>query len=242
MPGMLGDFEESRVTDLPYMPLWVAEYRADTGHLSTVEHGAYLLLIMHYWQTKALPSEDPKLARIAGLTERDWRKIKPTINAFFLDGWKHKRVEEELLEAKEKHERRQRAGKAGGNAAAGGKQRGSNAGSNATAKPEQCPQHYPSSKSQSKSSEAKASGVPPDPKADYFKRGREVLGEKAGGLIAKVLKSQGSEDDVRAIAKARALIEQAFTKTAPAEWLGRVLNGAAQPVMANGEPYPEGII
>lgn len=222
------------MTDLPYMPLWVAEYRADTGHLSTIEHGAYLLLIMHYWQTKALPTEDIKLARISGLTLREWQRVKPTLAAFFLNDWKHKRVEEELLEAKEKHERRQRSGKAGGNATARGKQRGSNAGSNATAKTEQCS----SSKSQSKNSEAKASGVPPDPKADYFKRGREVLGENAGGLIAKVLKSQGSEDDVRSIAKARALIENASTKADPSEWLGRVLAGPR----GNSGEFVEGIV
>jgi len=36
---------------LPYIQLYVADYLADTIHLETDEHGAYLLIIMNYWQT-----------------------------------------------------------------------------------------------------------------------------------------------------------------------------------------------
>jgi uncharacterized protein YdaU (DUF1376 family) len=35
---------------LPYMQFHIAEYLADTSHLTTEEHGAYLLLIFNYWQ------------------------------------------------------------------------------------------------------------------------------------------------------------------------------------------------
>ena len=51
---------------MPYIPLFVADYLADTSHLSTLEHGAYLLLIMNYWQRgESLPCGDMQLARIA---------------------------------------------------------------------------------------------------------------------------------------------------------------------------------
>ncbi len=85
----------------------------------------------------------------------------------------------------------------------------------------------PASSKQSESelsSEPKGSGeAPSDLKAELFERGRGILGSQSGGLIAKLLRSFGNEDDPRAIAKARARIEEASTKAKPAEWLGRVI-------------------
>ncbi len=80
----------------PWMPLYVADYLKDTTHLGALESGAYLHLIMNYWQNGGLPSDDRQLARIAKLTMREWRKSRATLAAFFQDGWKHKRVEAEL--------------------------------------------------------------------------------------------------------------------------------------------------
>ena len=96
----------------PWMPLYVADYRRDTAHLSTAEHGAYLLLIMHYWATGGLPDDDRQLARIACMTNSEWRRTRPIVQAFFFDGWKHKRIEFELTEAA----RMSAAGRAGGKA------------------------------------------------------------------------------------------------------------------------------
>jgi hypothetical protein len=73
----------------------------------------------------------------------------------------------------------------------------------------------------SKETDASAS---PDPKKELFKRGREVLGQKSGALISKVLKTCGDEDDPRSIAKARAHLETASTKAAPVEWIGRIIS------------------
>src|SRR5262245_28700888 len=87
--------------NLPWMPLYIADYRADTAHLGAAEHGAYLLLIMHYWQTGGLPGEDKQLSRIACMSPSEWRKARPTISALFKDGWRHKRIDEELAKAKD---------------------------------------------------------------------------------------------------------------------------------------------
>lgn len=67
------------------IPLFGDAYLADTRHLSTEEHGAYLLLMMAAWRQDdcGLPMDDKKLARIVGLTEFKWGKIKDTILEFW---------------------------------------------------------------------------------------------------------------------------------------------------------------
>jgi uncharacterized protein YdaU (DUF1376 family) len=85
----------------PWMPLYVADYRADTAHLGALEHGIYLLLIMHYWQTGGLPDDDRQLARIGCATDTEWKRAKPIVGKFFAAGWKHGRIEKELARAAE---------------------------------------------------------------------------------------------------------------------------------------------
>src|SRR4249920_976790 len=98
------------------MPLHVGDYLKDTGHLSTIEHGAYLLLILHYWANGGLPDDDRQLAKISKLSTYFWEKNKPTIRKFFQDGWKHKRIDQELAEAHEKYKKKAEAGRSGGQA------------------------------------------------------------------------------------------------------------------------------
>lgn len=203
---------------LPRMSWHIGDYKKDTGHLRAAGHGAYFLLCMHYWATGGLPDDDKQLATIACMTDREWRAHRDIIKALFKgEGgpWKHKRIEEELANAQAKYDKRSAAGKKGGNAKANGKQKPSNA----TAK-----SYQPIT--DNLSSEAKASGEAPseNPKAEFFRRGREIFGPSSGGLLSKVLRSQGDEDDVRTIAKARAAIETASTKANPAEWVGRIIS------------------
>jgi uncharacterized protein YdaU (DUF1376 family) len=83
----------------PWMPLYIADYLRDTTHLGALESGAYLHLIMHYWQHGKLPSDERQLAQIAKLTAREWKRSRATLAAFFQDGWQHKRINEELAHA-----------------------------------------------------------------------------------------------------------------------------------------------
>lgn len=83
---------------LPYMQLYIADYLADTMHLSTEEHGAYLLLMFNYWQTgKAIPKN--RLAKIARMTNERWEAVEPAISEFFEDdgeNWVHLRIERDI--------------------------------------------------------------------------------------------------------------------------------------------------
>ncbi len=98
-----------------WMPLYWGDYLRDTGHLSTAEHGAYLLLIGHYWTTgKALPDNDVLLARIARMSSEEWSESKQIILAFFQKRgglWYHHRVADELEKRKRVFKARSYAGK-----------------------------------------------------------------------------------------------------------------------------------
>ena len=98
----------------PWMPLYIADYLADTMHFSAAEHGAYMLLIMHYWQNGELPNDDARLTRIVRMSDAEWSAARPVIRPKFGDGWRHERIEGEIKEA----EKRIEAGKRGGEASA----------------------------------------------------------------------------------------------------------------------------
>lgn len=72
------------MAEFPSFPLWTDAYLADTKHLTTIEHGAYLLLLICMWRSRGrLPNDDRLLARYAGLTASQWRRIKPVLLPFF---------------------------------------------------------------------------------------------------------------------------------------------------------------
>jgi uncharacterized protein YdaU (DUF1376 family) len=67
-----------------FMPLWTDAYLGDTRHLSTVQHGAYLLILMSMWRNGGdLPNDEKRIARIAGLPMDRWRKISDAVMELF---------------------------------------------------------------------------------------------------------------------------------------------------------------
>lgn len=106
------------MSKLPWFPIHVADYLADTAHLSAEQHGVYLLLLFHSWRTGALPDDDDQLANIARLPRDRWRAHREALLRFFHrdcnGGWRSTRLEHERLRLQETSKRRSAAGSKGG--------------------------------------------------------------------------------------------------------------------------------
>ncbi|MBX9824904.1 MAG: DUF1376 domain-containing protein [Xanthobacteraceae bacterium] len=89
------------MTSKPWMPLYIADYLADTAHLRALQSGAYLHLVMHYWMRGSLPDDDGQLAAIAKLSAEEWADNRAVLRAFFGHGWRHKRIDAELRHSEE---------------------------------------------------------------------------------------------------------------------------------------------
>lgn len=92
-----------------WMPLYIGDYLSDTMHLTTEQHGAYLLLIMAYWKNGGpLPGGDAQLAAISRMSIDAWSIAKEVLVNFFevsSDGkWVNKRADREMANAGQKRE------------------------------------------------------------------------------------------------------------------------------------------
>lgn len=100
-----------------WMPLWIADYQADTMHLNTTQHGAYILLLMHHWRAGGVPDDISQLAAITRCDQSLFRRsIWPVLCGFFTkDGGclVQKRALAERALAEELTEKRSTAGKEG---------------------------------------------------------------------------------------------------------------------------------
>jgi len=103
------------MASLPYMQLYVSDYLADTAHLSAEQHGAYMLLLMNYWQKgKPLDNTNERLQHVARLSDKAWISNKEILAEFFLiegDIWTHTRIEDDLSKVREKSVKASTAGK-----------------------------------------------------------------------------------------------------------------------------------
>lgn len=191
---------------IPFMPLYVADYLADAAHLSTTEHGAYLLLIMTYWQRgEPLPDDDKKLARICRVGPREWARMKPTISEFFeiADGdWFHSRVQTELQNVRANSLKKRKAGLA----------RAKQMHSNSSA---------PAQLSDTDTDTVtKVTGASADSDKEFWASARAYLGPSKGSLIGKWLRDYGKAETAKAITAAQ--IERAVD---PVPYIERVLRG-----------------
>lgn len=104
---------------LPYMQLYVAEYLADAAHLTTIQHGAYLLLLMNYWQRgKPLKNSNERLANVARMSNDEWEQHCDILAEFFTitdEEWIHGRIERDLALVRAKSAKASASGRASAN-------------------------------------------------------------------------------------------------------------------------------
>lgn len=104
---------------LNYMRFWIADYLADTAGLSLAEHGAYLLLLLEYYNKgAALPDDLARLNRICRATSvEEQEAVRAIAEQFFPvngDGKRHnKRADAELAKAEEAIRQMSEAGRRG---------------------------------------------------------------------------------------------------------------------------------
>jgi uncharacterized protein YdaU (DUF1376 family) len=233
------------MAEFPALPLWTDAYLGDTTHLTTIEHGAYLLLLMTAWRTRdcALPDDDRLLARYARLNTQQWKRMRPIIEAFFTieNGfWKQGRLTDERG-AVERHRLQQsEKGKAGAAAKSLKRQeRDKAAAKSGSTSAEAQVQPDASSLTHTQCSEDKSSGgePPADPIKQVFDLGVSILvaasctEKNARSLIGKWRKSHGEAKVLQGLldCRARGISD-------PVEWLEKRFAGSKY-TSASGYEY-----
>lgn len=104
-----------------WYPRHYKDYQMDTSHLSMMEHGAYTLLLDHYYLTgKPLMADIRAVARqMRCMGQEEIDAVQSVLEKFFTlqeDGWHNKRADEELARRAELIGKRQTVGRRGATA------------------------------------------------------------------------------------------------------------------------------
>ena len=102
-----------------YYKFNIADYRKDTSHLTTIEHGIYRQLIdWYYLDEKPIPLETQVVSRRLRLgSDMEFSCLQNVLSDFFKEdktGWVHKRIEMEVKDYHEQVEKNKNNGKLGG--------------------------------------------------------------------------------------------------------------------------------
>jgi len=99
-----------------YTAFFWGDYHRDTMHLTMIEHGAYLLLLSHYYsREEPLPLDSKTLFRICKAGKKSERDaILSILSEFFVqtpDGYRNTRADREIEKRRALAARRSEAGK-----------------------------------------------------------------------------------------------------------------------------------
>jgi len=102
-----------------YYKFNIADYRKDTSHLTTIEHGIYRQLIdWYYLDEKPIPLETQVVSRRLRLgSDMEFSSLQNVLSDFFKEGktgYVHKRIEVEIKDYQEQVEKNKNNGKLGG--------------------------------------------------------------------------------------------------------------------------------
>jgi uncharacterized protein YdaU (DUF1376 family) len=183
-----------------WMPLYIGDYLADTSRLSTIQHGAYLLLLMDYWRNGPPLDDDDELASITKLPLSEWKKHATKIRQFFdsIDGrLVQKRADAERDRAGLVSKKRSESGKAGAAKrwAKDGKRDGeamANGMANAIANPP--PERWQNDAPSQSQSEGKVEVLPPTLRAGGRETETEGHAPTPAGLVCRALRQAGVAD------------------------------------------------
>jgi uncharacterized protein YdaU (DUF1376 family) len=189
------------MAEFPALQLWTDAYLGDTSHLTTIEHGAYLLLLMTAWRTGdcSLPDDDKMLARYARMNAHQWAKIKPLMLTFWRvenGRWRQSRLTDEWGAVKQKREA----------AAANGKLSALKRKGRHEAKREPSDNEASTTTATATATipDNKLSGDKADADKAFWANAKTYLGgQKAGALIGKWCRDFGQAETAKAITAAQ---------------------------------------
>jgi uncharacterized protein YdaU (DUF1376 family) len=223
------------MAEFPALPLFTDAYLGDTTHLSTLEHGAYLLLLIVSWRSPgcALADDDALLARYTRLTRDKWRKVRPILEPFFTvrDGyWHQARLQDELQHLQSRRKQQSEAGSA---SAAAKSLKRTNRGSTTVGKPLQ------------RNGNDRSTPIPTpiiplsnDNGADsdkaFWETAKAYLGKGKASLIGQWVRDHGKEETASAIAAAQ--VERAVNPVEFIQGRFRKQARAKEPPVWDGMP------
>jgi uncharacterized protein YdaU (DUF1376 family) len=221
------------MAEFPALPLWTDAYLGDTTHLTTIEHGAYLLLLMVAWRSGGcrLPDDDRLLARYARLTAQQWKRMRPVLSDFFVvenGHWTQRRLTDEAVAVKQMRQRQADKGKASALKRKGRHSTGAKSGSIPVATELQPGGNLPLPTPTSEDKESSAAEpLQIDPVKELFDLGLAILTtagtpeKQARSLIGKWRKAKGDGEVLTALVDCRS---KGISE--PVEWLEKRFKSA----------------